>query len=251
MRGRLGLQSVPAHLPWPLSLRNQGKACCSSSGLPRRCTTSRVLVGIDAATERSRLFPTEGRAGMWCSPVPAPPRDTRPGPAGARRAAGGRPGARVPGQGPTVGWAQPGLPGGFFPPSNPSTQPPERRSEVAQFTSVFSSNHRLACAVSRLSALEPSRRRPLEGPPRGQGRRVTGRPSPPRSKSRAALPDQQPASLTFPSPTSSSSGSMYDPNDVPDNISGARDDAPMEMKPLPANVPQRSRGSFCPACSLR
>ena len=32
---------------------------------------------------------------------------------------------------------------------------------------------------------------------------------------------------------------MYDPNDVPDNISGARDDAPMEMKPLPANVPQR------------
>ena len=32
---------------------------------------------------------------------------------------------------------------------------------------------------------------------------------------------------------------MYDPNDVPDNISGARDDAPMEMKqPLPANVPQ-------------
>ena len=30
---------------------------------------------------------------------------------------------------------------------------------------------------------------------------------------------------------------MYDPNDVPDNISGARDDAPMEMKPLPANVP--------------
>ena len=175
---------------------------------------------------------------MWCSPVPAPPRDTRPGPAGARRAAGGRPGARVPGQGPTVGWAQPGLPGGFFPPGSPSTQPPERRSEVAQFTSVFSSNHRLACAVSRLSALEPSRRRPLEGPPRGQGRRVTGRPSPPRSKSRAALPDQQPASLTFPSPTSSSSGSMYDPNDVPDNISGARDDAPMEMKPLPTNVPQ-------------
>ena len=128
-RGRLGLQSVPAHLPWPLSLRNQGKACCSSSGLPRRCPTSRVLVGIDAATERSRLFPTEGRAGMWCSPVPAPPRDTRPGPAGARRAAGGRPGARVPGQGPTVGWAQPGLPGGFFPPSNPATQPPERRAK--------------------------------------------------------------------------------------------------------------------------
>ena len=24
---------------------------------------------------------------------------------------------------------------------------------------------------------------------------------------------------------------MYDPNDVPDNISGARDDAPMEMQP--------------------
>ena len=33
---------------------------------------------------------------------------------------------------------------------------------------------------------------------------------------------------------------MYDPNDVPDNISGARDDAPMEMKPLPANAPQPS-----------
>ena len=31
---------------------------------------------------------------------------------------------------------------------------------------------------------------------------------------------------------------MYDPNDVPDNISGARDDALMEMKPLPTNVPQ-------------
>ena len=30
---------------------------------------------------------------------------------------------------------------------------------------------------------------------------------------------------------------MYDPNDVPDNISGARDDARMEMKPLPTNVP--------------
>ena len=149
---------------------------------------------------------------VWCSPVPAPPRDTRPGPAGARRAAGGRPGARVPGQGPTVGWAQPGLPGGFFPPSNPSTQPPERRAKSLSSLQFFSSNHRLACAVSRLSALEPSRRRPLEGPPRGQGRRVTGRPSPPRSKSRAALPDQQPASLTFPSPTSSSSGSMYDPN---------------------------------------
>ena len=38
---------------------------------------------------------------------------------------------------------------------------------------------------------------------------------------------------------------MYDPNDVPDNISGARDDAPMEMKPLPANVPQfETSGSF-------
>ena len=31
---------------------------------------------------------------------------------------------------------------------------------------------------------------------------------------------------------------MYDPNDVPDNTSGVRDDAPMEMKPLPTNVPQ-------------
>ena len=30
---------------------------------------------------------------------------------------------------------------------------------------------------------------------------------------------------------------MFDPNDVPDNISGARDDASMEMKPLPTNVP--------------
>ena len=177
---------------------------------------------------------------MWCSPVPAPPRDTRPGPAGARRAAGGRPRARVPGQGPTVGWAQPGLPGGFFPPSNPATQPPERRARTLRLSQFFSSNHRLACAASRLSALEPSRRRPLEGPPRGQGRRVTGRPSPPRSRNRAALPDQQPASPVFPSPTSSSSGSMYDPNDVPDNISGARDDAPMEMKPLPTNVPQSS-----------
>ena len=123
-------------------------------------------------------------------------------------------------------------------PSNPATG---AKSEDAQIITVLSSNCRLACAASRLSALEPSRRRPLEGPPRGQGRRVTGRPSPPRSRKRAARPDQPPASPVFPSPTSSSSGSMYDPNDVPNNISGARDDALMEMKPLPTNVPHIAR----------
>ena len=30
---------------------------------------------------------------------------------------------------------------------------------------------------------------------------------------------------------------MHDPNDVPNGISGVRDDASMEMKPLPTNVP--------------
>ena len=161
-------------------------------------------------------------------------------PAGPSRRAtgGGRPpgGARA-GPGAHCGVGPAWVARGLFPAEQPSNPATGAKSEDAQITSVFSSNHRLACAASRLSALEPSRRRPLEGPPRGQGRRVTGRPSPPRSKSRAALPDQQPASLTFPSPTSSSSGSMYDPNDVPDNISGARDDAPMEMKPLDTNVP--------------
>ena len=34
---------------------------------------------------------------------------------------------------------------------------------------------------------------------------------------------------------------MYDPNDVPDNISGARDDARMEMKPRPTDVPQPTK----------
>ena len=171
-------------------------------------------------------------------------------PAGpSRRATGGGrpPGGACAGPGAHCGVGPAWVARGLFPAEQPSNPATGAKSEDAQITSVFSSNHRLACAASRLSALEPSRRRPLEGPPRGQGRRVTGRPSPPRSKSRAALPDQQPASLTFPSPTSSSSGSMYDPNDVPDNISGARDDAPMEMKPLPTNVPHGDQEEGSPA----
>ena len=32
---------------------------------------------------------------------------------------------------------------------------------------------------------------------------------------------------------------MYDPNDVPDDISGVQDDALTEVKPLPTNVRQR------------
>ena len=48
-----------------------------------------------------------------------------------------------------------------------------------------------------------------------------------------------------------SSGSMYDPNDVPDSISGARDDAPMEMKPLPANVPHGDHEEGSPAPASR
>ena len=52
----------------------------------------------------------------------------------------------------------------------------------------------------------PSRAPPLEGPLRGQGRRATGRPSPSRSRRRAAWPDQPHRRLClFPSPTSSSS----------------------------------------------
>ena len=31
---------------------------------------------------------------------------------------------------------------------------------------------------------------------------------------------------------------MHDPNDVPNGIPGVQDDASMEMKPLPTNVPQ-------------
>ena len=116
-RVRLGLPSDPAHLQWPLSLRNQGKACCSSSRVPKRSMTPRVLAGINAATVRSRLPLLEGRAGMWCSPVPAAPRTPGWSPASAWRAAWGRPEARGPGQGPTVAWAQPGCPG-FFPPSH-------------------------------------------------------------------------------------------------------------------------------------
>ena len=46
---------------------------------------------------------------------------------------------------------------------------------------------------------------PLERPPRGQGRRATGRPSPPWSRKRAAPPDQHRVPLIHPSPTSSSS----------------------------------------------
>ena len=168
-------------------------------------------------------------------------------PAGPSRRAtgGGRPpgGARA-GPGAHCGVGPAWVARGLFPAEQPSNPATGAKSEDAQIISVFSSNHRLACAASRLSALEPSRRRPLEGPPRGQGRRVTGRPSPPRSRNRAALPDQQPASPAFPSPTSSSSGSMYDPNDVPDNISGARDDAPMEMKPLPTGPSLGCPGAF-------
>ena len=139
-------------------------------------------------------------------------------PAGpSRRATGGGrpPGGVRAGPGAHCGVGPAWVARGLFPAEQPSNPATGAKSEDAHFTSVFSGNHRLACAVSRLSALEPSRRRPLEWPPRGQGRRVTGRPSPPRSKNRAALPDQQPTSLTSPSPTSPSSGSMYDPNDVP------------------------------------
>ena len=35
---------------------------------------------------------------------------------------------------------------------------------------------------------------------------------------------------------------MHDPNDVPNGISGVQDDASMEMKPLPMNVPQDDDG---------
>ena len=192
----------------------------------------------DAAT--SGAMPPVINEGHVVFPSSSSPKGHPAGP--SRRATGGGrpPGSARAGPGAHCGVGPAWVARGLFPAEQPSNPATGAKSEVAQFTSVFSSNHRLACAVSRLSALEPSRRRPLEGPPRGQGRRVTGRPSPPRSRKRAALPDQQPASLTFPSPTSSSSGSMYDPYDVPDNISGARDDAPMEMKPLPANVPQHT-----------
>ena len=110
-------------------------------------------------------------------------------PAGpSRRATGGGrpPGGACAGPGAHCGVGPAWVARGLFPAEQPSNPATGAKSEDAHFTSVFSSNHRLACAVSRLSALEPSRRRPLEGPPRGQGRRVTGRPSPPRSKNRAA-----------------------------------------------------------------
>ena len=66
-------------------------------------------------------------------------------------------------------------------------------------------NTKLVLAPPCAPCSEPSRRRPLEGPPRGQGRRATGRPSPPWSRKRAAPPDQLRVPRVLPSPTSSSS----------------------------------------------
>ena len=83
-----------------------------SCGLPRRFTTPPALTGINAAKERSRLFPFEGRAGMWCSPVPAPSTDTRADPASARRAAGPARGRVGRAGGPL--WCGPSLGAGAF-----------------------------------------------------------------------------------------------------------------------------------------
>ena len=39
---------------------------------------------------------------------------------------------------------------------------------------------------------------------------------------------------------------MHDPNDVPNGISGVQDDASMEMKPLPTNVPHSAQNPQFP-----
>ena len=166
----------PARPPLPLSLRNRSKACCSSSGLPRRFTTPPALTGINAAKERSRLFPFEGRAGMWCSPVPAPSTDTRADPASARRAAGPARGRVGRAGGPL--WCGPSLGAwGLF--------RSERLPTYSRLIAHNCSNNRprtsLLLRAARVLATPAST---AEGPrfPRRQGRRATGRPSPPRSR---------------------------------------------------------------------
>ena len=87
-----------------------------------------VTLGLASNTPRrrplnyscaARLFPFEGRAGMWCSPVPAPSTDTRADPASARRAAGPARGRVGRAGGPL--WCGPSLGAGAF--CRPNSEP--------------------------------------------------------------------------------------------------------------------------------
>ena len=134
------------------------------------------------------------------SPVPAPSTDTRADPASARRAAGAARGRVGRARGPL--WCGPSLGALAFP--NRATRRKARIGVLARSEPVVTSeNTKLVLAPPCAPCSEPSRRQPLEGPPRGQGRRATGRPSPPRSRKRVAVPDQHQATPIHPSSTSS------------------------------------------------
>ena len=114
-------------------------------------------------------------AAVWCSPVPAPSTDTRADPASARRAAGAARGRVGRAGGPL--WCGPSLGAwGLF--------RPERLPDHSRLIAHNCSNNRprtsLLLRAARVLATPAST---AEGPrfPRRQGRRVTGRPSPPRS----------------------------------------------------------------------
>ena len=159
-------QLITYHVEYPppdTLLDGESKACCSSSGLPRRFTTPSALTGINVATERSRLFPFEGRAGMWCSPVPAPSTDTRADPASARRAAGPARGRVGRAGGPL--WCGPSLGawGLFRPERLPDLSP--RSVGCSQF--VVTTDHERVCYCAPPARL--LHRRP---PPKGRASRA-------------------------------------------------------------------------------
>ena len=128
-------------------------------------------------------------------------------PARARQARGGRRGAAQRRAGRARGplWRGPSLGAPGF--SHRATIRKARIGELCDIALAhnFPLENKLEAPPCASLRPEPSRRRPLEGPPRGQGRRATGRPSPPWSRKRAAPPDQHRVPLIHPSPTSSSS----------------------------------------------
>ena len=94
-----------------------------------------------------------------------------PGRPGKRAAGGrGRPGARGPGRGPTVVWAQPGCLGAF------SARAPPRSQSVDR--SLCSNNRPRTSLLLRAARVLATPASTAEGPrlPRRQGRRATGRP---------------------------------------------------------------------------
>ena len=154
-----------------------------------------------------------------------------PGRPGKRAAGGrGRPGARGPGRGPTVVWAQPGCLGAFS-----CRAPPRSQLEIGWLLIiVVTTDHERVCYCAPPVRL--LHRRP---PPKGRASRAA------RAAERPAAPVRlgrggEPPGLISPRCLPSSRvrqapapGSMYDPNDDTDVPSGTTNGAPMEMTPPP------------------